>query len=265
MKMFILFLFMLFMMKESQCANKFGDEDAPSKVMKAAQKCLIEDLNSMGSLGRRDFGFNDGDTFEKSTLGAPFKIHYFNFDSLQVAKNKKRVCTLTKIFPKENTNNVHSIWEFPVECNGDSKVLFKVDYNDSTQKCEAIEMGGAEMAKIIGQVRKQWPAQKGYHPIFFQMGSIRTRITRLFFHIPDINDNILTVIQIEGYPDSLQSNLVVGKNPKPEEPNNINRLTAIENHDFSKIDKFEDHFQEIENYRSECLAKLKKLINKKAD
>ncbi len=261
MKLFVTFFLVMFLLlTESHAANKFGDEDASPKVMKAAQKCFIEYISTFGPSSRRDFGFNDGDSVEKSTLGAPFKIHYFNFDSLQAAKNKKRVSTLTKIFSNENTNKIHSIWEFPVIYNGDTKVLFKVDYNDSTQKCDAIEMGGAGMAKIIGQVRKQWPEKKGYHPIFFQMGlPIIERICRRFFHIPELGDNNLTAIQIEDYSDSLQPNPNVGR---PVQSNIKNRLAAIEKHDFSKVDKFEDHFMEIENYYQESLAelKLKKLI-----
>jgi hypothetical protein len=229
-------------------------QDAPpQKVLQTAQIDLPGLLRNLDPSSRQDFGFNFDDTILKSNLGKVISWHFFNLDSLSNININTSIKSLidTRIHTPE-------IWDFPVEYKGEPRVMISVAFNDNIGQWQIVDMGLVRLAKVIDKIRKQWPENKGFHPIFIKMGYKRPK---MFFSIPEVDGKNLTSLGIK---HSFRYDTLM-PSPNYNLSNKIDNeiINDIESHDYSKLGKIYDYIDDINSYVKQRRAEIERLKSQK--
>lgn len=166
----------------SACAILFA-ETPPPEVVAAAESGLPAFLAKIPPDGLRDYGFAPGDHLGQACLGAPYRLREITPAALSTFSLTDTVSSLTR---------ATSIWYFPVMLGGEAKAILIVDLFDGAWR--AVSFGQAPLAAELNEIRRQWPAAKGYDPrliVSFQAASY-------FFNVPQAGDRNLTRITTRG-------------------------------------------------------------------
>lgn len=155
---FILFCMILLM---AFASDGFA-ADAPAMVIQAAKEGLLPFLKQIPRNNLEKFGFTKKEILEEAYTGHPFKLYTITpaaLSAYQAGDNIDSVLSETKM------------WYFPVMFKDEMRAILIVDQMDNEWK--AVSLGRAKLAGELARVTKEWPYEKGYHPLLIAVFQAR--------------------------------------------------------------------------------------------
>lgn len=166
-------------------------QNVPPEAWKAAQIGLPEFLQ--GVTPRYEMlGFKEGDSLQKAILGQPFEVYSV------IPKNIfKRGIKCKSIISNPNIKEFY----FPVLIDNQVRTILSV-YRKKDNSWAAAGMGvHGTLVKVLPLIRSRWPIEKGFNPYILEFPTIQ----KVYFTIPEVDENNMTEIDFNNDIDSITS------------------------------------------------------------
>ncbi|WP_372371017.1 papain-like cysteine protease family protein [Candidatus Uabimicrobium sp. HlEnr_7] len=154
---------------------------APEDVVKAAQQGMHSFLNSIPEAMLSEYGFDSEEELEQCQLGAPFQLKTITPNKLRSYNINDTVQSMTK-----DTG----VWYFTIVCSGENKTILSVAKIDN--QWQAVSLGNIPLANQLQSIESTWAQNRGFSPQII----VVYQAQQYFFHIPQLNENNLTAIQL---------------------------------------------------------------------
>ncbi len=137
----------------------------PADVLKAATEGLQPYVNKIPAGEKALYGFGAGDDLGAASLGTPFLVQTITPAALEKFQAGTAVAAVM---------SPTTMWYFPVLVAGQYRAILVVDQLDG--RWQAVSLGYAGLAKELGAFVRQWPAEKGYHPVLITVFQARQHL-----------------------------------------------------------------------------------------
>jgi hypothetical protein len=168
----------LFLYAHASAAG-WGSEKAPPEVVEAANKGLPSFLSKVPNDAKSLYGFPNDCDLTTLRLGQPVLLHQLPAGTAIANQGTTNVASLV---------SATTMRFFPILSGSEVKAMLVVDLESNTW--QAVSLGYAPLAREWGQVKKQWPEERGYKPRLIACFQAKKH----YFSIPELGADNLTQI-----------------------------------------------------------------------
>jgi hypothetical protein len=126
-------------------------DPVPPEVERAAAAGAAALLQAIPREDLRHYGFASPEELDRAQPEPPLRVYQIRPDKLLAFGTNAPLATLA---------DATQTWYFPLEVDGEVRVLLTVDAG--RRPAQAVAVGSAGLAAAIGAIRKAWPARAGY-------------------------------------------------------------------------------------------------------
>ncbi|BBM88097.1 papain-like cysteine protease family protein [Candidatus Uabimicrobium amorphum] len=154
---------------------------APQEAEKAAQEGMGFFLNSIPDSMLDEYGFSSKEQLANCSLGMSFQLKAIVPEKLRAYTNEDTVASIS-----QDTDT----WYFAIVSAEKNIAILSVAKVD--EKWQAVSLGNVLLASQLQNIQKTWANERGFEPQVI----VSYQARQYFFHIPQLNKENLTVIEL---------------------------------------------------------------------